>query len=51
MYLPIPILPEAFILLINELRGLSLNIFFGKLDKNFYEKTQKKLNLFQFYYF
>lgn len=47
-YLPIPVLPEAFILLINELRGLSLNIFFGKSDKNLYEKTYKKLSLFQY---
>lgn len=52
-FLPIPNIPEAFLLLVNELRGLGLNIQFGKNEimsnvSIFSNYSYKKINIFKY---
>lgn len=47
-FLPIPMLPEIFILLINELKALILSTSFNKPQKSLYFNINSKLNLFKY---
>lgn len=46
--LPIPVLPEIFILLINEFKALILDTSFNNSQKSLYFSTNNKLNLFKY---
>jgi DNA-directed RNA polymerase subunit beta len=46
--LPIPVLPEIFILLVNELKALILNTSFNTSQKSLYLNMNNKLNLFKY---